>query len=173
MVRFAAFACFMVVGSAYANERSADLVKSFQALCASAPLDFTALDAKATAMKLVVRKDVVASQQPGKSARTKSWLVPLGSRSHELIATEAHGPDTEAQSCGIGAEDVDGEEMRRDLVEAMKLGAPLRQTATADGAQRLTTWKYADDTTLLLADGTPMKIPGIYLTLQQQRTTSR
>jgi hypothetical protein len=172
MVRFAAFACLMVVGSAYANERSAELVKSFQTLCASAPLDFTALDAKATAMKLVVRKDVVAPQQTGKSARTKSWLVPLGGRSYELIATEARGPDTEAQSCGIGADDVDGEEIRRDLVEAMKLDAPLRQNATADGAQRVTTWKYADDATLLLADGTPMKIPGVYLTLQQQKTTS-
>jgi hypothetical protein len=172
MVRFAAFACLMVVGSAYANERSAELVKSFQALCASAPLDFTALDAKATAMKLVVRKDVVTPQQTGKSARTKSWLVPLSGRSYELIATEARGPDTEAQSCGIGADDVDGEEIRRDLIEAMKLGAPLRQNATADGAQRVTTWKYADDATLLLADGTPMKIPGVYLTLRQQKTTS-
>jgi len=37
----------------------------------------------------------------------------------------------------------------------------------------VTTWKYADDTILLLADGTPMKIPGIYLTLQRQRNTSR
>ena len=54
----------------------------------------------------------------------------------------------------------------------MKLDAPLRQNATADGAQRVTTWKYADDATLLLADGTPMKIPGVYLTLQQQKTTS-
>lgn len=173
MVRSATFACFMVVGSAYANERSADLVKSFQALCASAPLDFAALDAKATAMNLAVRKDVMAPQQAGRSARSKSWLVPIDGRSHELIATEARGPDTEVQSCGIGADDVDGEELRRDLVEAMKLGAPLRQTATADGAQRLTTWKYADDTVLLLADGTPMKIPGIYLTLQRQRDTSR
>ena len=173
MVRSATFACFMVVGSAYANERSAELVKSFQALCASAPLDFAALDAKTTAMNLAVGKDVAAPQQAGKSAHSKSWLVPLHGRSHELIATEARGPDSEVESCGIGADDVDGEEVRRDLVEMMKLDAPLRQTATADGAQRVTTWKYADDTTLLLADGTPMKIPGIYLTLQRQRNTRR
>jgi hypothetical protein len=99
--------------------------------------------------------------------------VPLGTRSHELIATEGRGADGETASCGIGAEDVDGEEVRRDLVEALKLGAPVRQTATADGAQRLTTWKYADDATLLLADGTPMKIPGIFLTLQRQKNVSR
>ena len=173
MVRSATFVCFMFVGTAYANERSAELVKSFQAFCASAPLDFAALDAQATAMKLAVRKDVRTPQQAGKFARSKSWLVPLDSRPHELIATEARGSDGETASCGIGAEDVDGEEVRRDLVEALKLGAPLRQTATADGAQRVTTWKYADDTTVLLADGTPMKIPGIFLTLQRRRNASR
>jgi hypothetical protein len=37
----------------------------------------------------------------------------------------------------------------------------------------VTTWKYADDTTVLLADGTPMKIPGIFLTLQRRRNASR
>jgi hypothetical protein len=173
MVRSATFACCMIVGSACANERSVRLVQSFQAFCASAPLDFAALEAKAAAMKLAVRKDIVAPPQTGRSVRTKSWLVPLDGRSHEFIATEARGPDTEVQSCGVGAEDVDGEELRRDLVEAMKLGAPLRQTATADGAQRVTTWKYADDTILLLADGTPMKIPGVYLTLQRQRNMDR
>jgi hypothetical protein len=173
MVRCATFAFFMFVGTAYANERSVELVKSFQELCASVPVDFAVLDTKATAMKLVVRKDVGTPQESGKFARSKSWLVPLGSRSHELIATEARGPDGETASCGIGAEDVDGEEIRRDLVEALKLGAPFRQTATADGAQRLTTWKYADDATLLLADGTPMKIPGIFLALQRQKNVSR
>ena len=66
MVRSATFVCFMFVGTAYANERSAELVKSFQAFCASAPLDFAALDAKATAMKLAVRKDVGTPQQTGK-----------------------------------------------------------------------------------------------------------
>lgn len=173
MIRGATFACFMFVGTAYASERSAELVKSFQDFCAAAPLDFAALDAKATGMKLAVRKDVGTPRQSGKFARSKSWLVPLGSRSHELIATEARDADGETASCGIGAEDADGEEVRRDLVEALKLGAPVRQTATADGAQRLTTWKYADDATLLLADGTPMKIPGIFLTLQRQKNVSR
>ena len=70
----------MFVGAAHANERSAELVKSFQAFCAAAPLDFAALDAKATAMNLAVRKDVGTPQQTGKFARSKSWLVPLDSR---------------------------------------------------------------------------------------------
>ncbi len=173
MVRFATFACFMVFGTAYANERSAELVKSFPTFCIAAPLDFARLDAKATAMKFPVRKDVVAPQQGGKLARSKSWLVPLDSGAYELIATEARGPDGEVASCGIGAEDVDGEAVKQDLIQAMKLDAPLRQNATADGSQRVTTWKYADDTTLLLADGTPMKIPGIYLTLRRQQNANR
>jgi hypothetical protein len=54
----------------------------------------------------------------------------------------------------------------------MKLGQPSRETATADGAQRLTSWRYADDVMLILADGTPMKIPGVYLTLLQQTKPS-
>jgi hypothetical protein len=41
-------------------------------------------------------------------------------------------------------------------------------TNTPDGAQRVTTWKYADDVMLILADGTPMKIPGMMLTLMRQ-----
>ena len=80
MVRSATVVCFMFVGTAHANERSAELVKSFQAFCAAAPLDFAALDAQATAMKLAVRKDVGTPQQTGKFARSKSWLVPLDSR---------------------------------------------------------------------------------------------
>jgi hypothetical protein len=173
MVRFAVFACLIFAGAAHANERSAELVNSFRAFCVPAPPDFAELDAKATAMKLSVRRDVVAPQQSAKFSHSKSWLVPLGSGAHELIATEARGPDGEVASCGIGAEDADGEDVKRNLIEAMKLDAPLRQAPTADGSQRLTTWKYGDDTTLLLADGTPMKIPGIYLTLRRQKNASR
>jgi hypothetical protein len=173
MLRFALLICLMSVDVAFTNQRSADLVTSFQIFCLPGPPDFVEIDAKATAMNLSVRKDVGTPPQPGKFAHTKSWLVALDSGSHELVAGEGRGSNGEIASCGVGAEDVDGEEMRQDLIKAMKLGAPLRQTATADGTQRVTTWKYADDITLLLADGTPMKIPGIYLTLLRQTNTSR
>jgi hypothetical protein len=62
--------------------------------------------------------------------------------------------------------------MKQELIKTMKLGQPSRETATADGAQRLTSWRYADDVMLILADGTPMKIPGVYLTLLQQTKPS-
>jgi hypothetical protein len=159
------------VGTACANERSAELVNSFQTFCTPGPPDFAALDAKATAMNLPVRKDIVPPSHAGQSARAKSWLISLKSGSHELVASEARGPNGEVASCGIGAEDVDGEDMKQELIKVQ--GAPLRETASADGSQRVTVWKYADDVTLLLADGTPMKIPGMYLTLLHQKNTSR
>ena len=67
---------------------------------------------------------------------------------------------------------VDGEEMKQELIKTMKLGQPSREAATADGAQRVTSWQYADNVMLILADGTPMKIPGVYLTLLQQTKPS-
>jgi hypothetical protein len=172
VLRAAIPACLMFVGAAHANERSAELVNSFQIFCTLAPLDFVALDAKATAMKLVVRKDVGTPRQPGQFAHSKSWLVPLKGGAHELVAGEARGPSGEVLSCGIGADNVDGEEMKQELIKTMKLGQPSRETATADGAQRVTSWQYADNVMLILADGTPMKIPGVYLTLLQQTKPS-
>ena len=77
--------------------------------------------------------------------------MPLGGRSYELIATEARGPDTEAQSCGIGAD------------ASRTAGIRSSEYKVNRG-----TWETVEKN----ADGTPMKIPGIYLTLQQQKTTS-
>jgi len=159
--------------TAYANQRSAEPVNSFQGFCTPGPPDYATLDTKATAMNLQVRKDVGSPRKEGQFAHAKSWLVPLDGGSHELVATEARGPNGEITACGIGADNVDGEEMKQELIKAMKLDAPVRQIASADGSQRLTFWKYGDDVTLLLIDGTPMKIPGVYLTLQRQTNASR
>jgi hypothetical protein len=160
------------VQAASASPRSSDLVSSFQMFCIPGPPDFAAIDAKATAMKLSVREEVGTPRQAGQFAHSKSWLVPLASGPHQLVAGETRGPTGETASCGIGAEDVDGEAMKQELVRAMKLDAPLQQTPTADGTQRVTVWKYGGDTTLLLADGTPIRIPGMYLTLLRQTNTS-
>ena len=157
---------------ARADDRSRELVKSFQNFCLPGPPDFATLDAKAAALNLALRKDIVAPQRPGLSARTKSWTVVLGSGSHELVAAEAHGgPKGDTASCGIGADDARGDDVKQEIV--MLRGAPLREGATADGAQRLTTWAYAEDVTIVLADGTPMRIPGIFLLLLQQKNTGR
>jgi hypothetical protein len=159
---------------AHANERSAALVSSFQSFCTPGTPDFATLDAKATAMNLPVRRDVTGlQQQPGQITHAKSWVITLSSGSLELVASEARGPKGDASSCGIGAEDVDGEDFKQELNKAMPLGAPARQTLTADGTQRLTVWKYGDDESLMLADATPIRLPGIYLTLMHKIETSR
>jgi hypothetical protein len=168
VLRAAIPACLMFVGAAHANERSAELVDSFMAFCTPGPPDFAVLDAKATTMNLPVRKDVPM----GAGAHTKSWQVTLKTGVHELIAGQVEGPAGNIAGCSIGAEDVDGEAMKQDLVTSMKLGAPDRVANTPDGAQRVTSWKYADDVTLILADGTPMKIPGMMLTLMRQTKPS-
>jgi len=159
---------------ARANERSAALVSSFENFCTPGMPDFAALDAKATAMNLPVRRDVTGpQQQPGQITHAKSWVITLSSGSLELVASEARGPKGDAASCGIGAEDIDGDDFKQELNKAMPLGAPERQSVTADGTQRLTVWKYADGESLMLADATPIQLPGIYLTLMRKIETSR
>jgi len=160
--------CLMFVGAAHANERSAELVDSFMAFCTPGPPDFAALEAKAAAMNLPVRKDVSL----GAAGHTKSWQVTLKTGAHELIAGKVKGPAGDVTGCSIGAEDADGEQLKQDIVKAMKLGAPDRVASTPDGAQRVTSWKYGEDANLILADGTPMKIPGMMLTLMRQTKPS-
>jgi hypothetical protein len=157
---------FVCAATAQASERGADLVNSFRSFCMPTP-DFAALETRATDMKLPVRKDSVSPAKPGESGHVKSWMVSLASGRHELVASQARSPKGDLDSCGIGVEDVDGEDLRQELVKALDLGPPLRQTWSADGAQRVTTWKYSDDE-LFLADATSVKIPGAYLTLLHQ-----
>ena len=154
-------------GAAQAGERSAALVNSFQSFCVPPP-EFAALDAKAKAMQLPVRKDVTAPPRPGESGHVKSWQLSLAGRQHELVASEARSAKGNLDSCGIGVDDVSGDDLKEDLVKALTLGDPLRQTVSADGTQRVTTWKLGNDAELYLADATPMKIPGFYLTLLHQ-----
>jgi hypothetical protein len=166
-MRMSAVAVSLVcAATARASERSADLVNSFQSFCIPTP-DFGALEIKAAAMKLPVRKDSVAPPKAGESGHVKSWVVSLASGQHELVASQARSPKGDLDSCGIGVEDVDGEDLRQEAVKALNLGTPLRQTWSADGAQRVTTWKYSDDE-LFLGDASSVKIPGAYLTLLHQ-----
>jgi len=167
LMRISAVAVSLVcAATARASERSAELVNSFQSFCIPTP-DFAALEIKASEMKLSVRKDSVAPPKPGESGHVKSWVVSLASGQHELVASQARSPKGDLDSCGIGVEDVDGEDLRQEVVKAFNLGTPLRQTWSADGAQRVTTWKYSDDE-LFLGDASSVKIPGAYLTLLHQ-----
>ena len=167
LMRMSAVAVSLVcAATARAGERSADLVNSFQSFCLPTP-DFAALEVKATIMELPVRKDSVSPPKPGESGHVKSWVVSLASGRHELVASQARSAKGDLDSCGIGVEDVDGEDLRQEVVKAFNLGMPLRQTWSADGAQRVMTWKYSDDE-LFLADASSVKFPGAYLTLLHQ-----
>ena len=157
-----------LTSAAHANERSAELVNSFQSFCTPGPPDFAALDAKATAMNLPVRNDTTV----GPATRTKSWLVTLKNGKHELMAGQTRGADGDAVGCSVGADDADGDDVKQELITSLKLGAPARDVPSSDGTQRITVWKYADDVTLMVVDGTPMKIPGILLMLRRQTKTS-
>jgi hypothetical protein len=168
VLRLAMVACLASMSAASASERSTELVNSFASFCTPGPPDFAVLDAKATAMNLPVRNDTT----PAPATRTKSWLVTLKSGKHELMAGQTHGADGDAVGCSVGAEDANGDDVRRELITSLKLGAPAREVASSDGTQRITTWKYADDATLMVVDGTPMKIPGILLMLRRQTKTS-
>jgi hypothetical protein len=167
VLRLAMVACLASVSVASASERSTELVNSFAGFCTPGPPDFAALDAKATAMNLPVRNDTTAP-----ATHTKSWLVTLKSGKHELMAGQTHGADGDAVGCSVGAEDANGDDVRQELITSLKLGAPAREVPSSDGTQRITMWKYADDATLMVVDGTPMKIPGILLMLRRQTKTS-
>ena len=171
----AVLAALLSAGTADANQRSAAVVNAFATYCTPGPPDFAAIDARATALKFPVEKDVSAPPQPDQSARSKSWRVALeGGGSFELVAAEAHAPKREAASCGIGAEGVDGQTLKQDLAKALKLAPPLHETTSADGTQHTTMWGYGEDLTLMLVDGaTPMAKPGVYLTMLYHRDLSR
>jgi hypothetical protein len=161
-------ACLASMGAAAASERSTELVNSFMSFCTPGPPDFATLDAKATAMNLPVRNDTMV----GSATHNKSWRVTLKGGAHDLMAGQTHGADGDASGCSLGAEDANGDDVKQELATSLKLGAPANQVASSDGTQRITVWKYADDVTLMVVDGTPMKIPGVLLMLRRQTKTS-
>jgi hypothetical protein len=134
-------------------------------MCTIKPLNFAAIEAKASAMKLPERRTIKTPPAPsGYYNWTRSWLLPLKSGSHELVASETRGPAGLVEGCGIGAPDVDGEDFKATLAETMKLGKPARQEMSPDGSKRLMMWRWAGDV-LTLIDASPGSKPGIYLSL--------
>ena len=161
--------------AAYADDRTAAAVEAFSKFCLPGPPDFAAIDAKAAAAKLEVRKDVSTPLPPGQSARSKSWDAKLDDGgAYHLVAAEARGPSRSSASCGIGVEGVERESLKRELIKALKLSMAASDNSSPDGVWHVTAWKYAADMTLILTDRTaPMGIPGLYLSLVYQKNSSR
>jgi hypothetical protein len=143
-------------------DRDASLINSFQVLCALEPPTFNRIDQKASAMRLAVHKDLGQSQATGQFAHSKSWIVNLTDGPHELVATEANGPNLHIVSCGISAPDPNGAAFKKELVLEMKLGQASSEAVSPDGVLRLTTWTdvFGKGTLLRLIDATPQGKPG-------------
>jgi|SRR5450759_2247816 hypothetical protein len=149
--------CALTCG-AYAGERAAQLINSFQVMCLLEPLNFARSEQKATAMKLPVREDLGSPPDAsGYFSRAKSWLSPLDSGPHEFTVAEAHGPKADVKTCGIMAPDVDAADFRSELIKSMKLGKPTAQTTSSDGQYRNTVWAIGD-LSLMLSDGSPRSL---------------
>jgi hypothetical protein len=149
---------------AYAGDRAASLVNSFQVMCMLEPLDFARSDAKATAMKLPVRADIhPPPDSAGHFNHAKTWLLPLKSGPHEFTINEVRGSTAHIKGCGIGAPDVDADDFRAELVKTMKLGKPAVEKTSPDRLFRNTVWPI-NNLFLLLSDGSPRNLKhGIYL----------
>jgi hypothetical protein len=155
--------------AAHASERAWTLVNSFQIMCTIEPLDFARSEERATAMRLPVRQDLNSPPNAtGYFARSKSWLLPLKTGAHEFVVGEARGPKGDVKSCGIAAGDVATDDFKSELMKAMKLGRPMKEAVSQDGAHRITLWLWGPDRDkLMLADGSPKGQSGIILTLMQ------
>jgi len=170
-IKFTIVMVSLLILPSYANaadantDRNAALINSFQVLCTLESPSFDRIDQKAAAMKIPVHKDVGQSQISGYFAHSKSWLVPLKTGPHELVATEANGPKGHIEACGISAPDPDGGSFIKELIEEMHLGLPASQIVSADGMMRTTTWKntFGEGTELRLVDATPKERPGAML----------
>jgi hypothetical protein len=161
-------AMLVLIGSATASERSAQLIESFNDFCTMEAPSFMRLDERASSMKLPGRNELALPHSGNYFSHSKSWLVFLSSGPHELSGSEAQVPDGKITSCGIGAPDVDGDEMRTLLTTSLNLDAPISVRPSPDGEQQVTTWKLSrsgNDFVLILTDSTPTLRSGISLIL--------
>jgi hypothetical protein len=161
------FAMVLHAGVACADERSASLINSFRVFCTLTSLNFSALDAKASAMKLPVIEELGVPRQDGPFLHSKSWTMALTTGTHTVVATEARGANAEFVICGIYATDSRGEDAKQELMKQMNLGNPTGENI-ADGPQRITTWrtKMGSGDAMLMLSALP-DAPGFQLTLLQ------
>ena len=157
---------FAFAAHAQASDRVPSLLNSFSAMCLVVPVDFNRIKRKAQAMRLPVRQDVEPPPDSnGYFARSISWLLPLTTGPHEFVVTDGHGPRGNVKGCGIGATDVQGTEIKAEMMTTMHLGFPLSEQDAPDG-KHITIWNYGPSRSkLILADGSSRNQPGFYLTL--------
>lgn len=151
---------------AHANPRSASLINSFEVLCNLELPNMAHIAAKAEAMHL--RAGPPANNG---AVHMQMWIVPLTTGSHILVASEADGPRGHVTTCGIHASDADGADFARELVATLKLGAPQKETTSADGQMDNRMWRLSgpDDLMLVLGEKSQAHAPGVDLVLMYRR----
>jgi hypothetical protein len=160
-------AIMLCTDSAWSGDRSAAVVREFQAACATELPDFDRIEARAVAENLPVKLDSGTPRGEGFYNHIKSWIVSRESGLHELSAVEARGPAGDVSTCALTASDVTGDELKEDLMRAFAIGPPGRENVTPDGLRR-SAWFVrveAEEVVLLLMDATPTRRPGIYLNI--------
>lgn len=159
---------------AAADERSSALTSNFQYFCTQALPDFERLDNTARKLNLAVQRETPPSLSVLEQIHSKAWAVSDNTGPYELAAAEGFRGVTRVEGCGIGASDVKGEEVRRDLAKAMNLGEPVREVVGSDGKSKEVYWQTKmgeDDVTVLLSYAYP-EGSGMYLNLLQERNST-
>lgn len=157
----------LAAGAAHANPRSASLINSFEVLCNLELPNMAHIVAKAEAMRLRAGPPVGSGSVHG-----QMWVVPLKSGPHILIASEGTGPNGHVTSCGIHASDADGADFAQELIVTLKLGAPQKDTMSADGQTRNRMWRLkpdSDDLTLVFGEKSEAHAPGVDLVVLYRR----
>jgi hypothetical protein len=151
---------------ARANPRSASLINSFEVLCNLELPNMARIAEKAKAMRL--RAGPPTNNGP---VHAQTWVVPLTTGPHILIASEADGARGHVTTCGIHASDADGADFARELVATLKLGAPQKETTSADGQTENRMWRMngSDDLMLALGERSRVHAAGIDLVLMYRR----
>lgn len=152
---------------AQANETSAQLMTSFQAMCMTDPLDFAKSGQKAVEQQFSLQQNM--NREPDESGfytRSRSYAA-VAAAPYELVLNDTHGPKGDFKSCGIRA-DVDAADFKAELIKTMKLGKPVSEAVSSDEIFRHTVWAIGDHT-LTFSDKSPQKMKqGVRLLLSNK-----
>jgi len=152
--------------TAHADDRTSALIRHFDRFCLQKPPNFDRLDEAAVKSAWHVHSDRMPELPEGQKLHAKSWVLEDETGPYEFgISTHDEG-SKHSESCGIGVPDVNGAALREDLVKTLKLGAPEKETDSADGTRSLTFWKTTAagaPVTVMLTHDKAADAKGLYL----------
>ena len=156
-----------------ADGRTDALSDDFRFFCTVNAPNFDQLDQTAKSLNLKVKTDLRPALAPGRSARSKGWVVGDRTGGYELTAAEAVNGNKTISSCGIGAPDALGTEMLNDITEKMRLGKPDKEVVAPNGQMKTLEWGVlmgSEQMRLTLFHAYP-KGPGLFLFIAREIET--